>query len=149
MSQIRAATARTVQRLRWNCADKVQSLSLFHSSPKTYPHLRHTFVLTSIRTLKRVMSSIDIQPGFNVNILSALCQKLEKLPAAAKLVSIAKDKMAIKQSLAYESKQDCVEGGLNTRHVMSEHIMRCPCFTQAKRDTGFSDTHWFCPPSVP
>ena len=63
------------------------------------------FVLPSIVTW-RMKSNIDIQPGFNVNILSALQLKLEKLPAATNLFSIAMDEMAIKQGLAYDGKRD-------------------------------------------
>ena len=110
MSQIRASTAKTVRGLRWKCADKALALSLYHSSPKAYRLLRRTLVLPSVRTLKRVMRNIDVQPGFNINILSALQLKLEKLPAASKLVSIAMDEMAIKQGLAYDGKRDRVEG---------------------------------------
>ena len=49
------------------------------------------FVLPSIRNLKRMMSNIDIQPDFNVNILSALQMNLQKL---------------LPQGLAFDGKRD-------------------------------------------
>lgn len=109
ISQVRASTKKK-SGLRWTTRDKALALSLLHSCPKTYRLLRKTFFLPSVRTLKKVMSNINIYPGFSECILSALRLKVQKLPPKAKLVSIAMDEMAIKEGLAYDARRDSVEG---------------------------------------
>ena len=95
---------------RWNCKDKALALSLFHSSPRTYKLLQKVFNLPSIKTLKRVLSNVNVQPGFNKQILEALKHKVSSMSDWNKLCVIAMDEMSIKQCLNYNAKTDEIEG---------------------------------------
>lgn len=95
---------------RWTPHDKAISLSLYHSSPKTYRLLKRIFKLPSVKTLKRCMQKIDVGPGFNASVLEALKQKVATLPKDSTLCAIVMDEMTIKESLEYSVEKDEVEG---------------------------------------
>ena len=56
--------------------DKALTLSLLHSSPRTYRMLQDVFKLPSVKTLSRVMQKINVYPGLNENIMQVLRQKV-------------------------------------------------------------------------
>ena len=109
MSQLKAST-RKRQGQRWTTGDKALALGLLHSSPRTYRLLQQTFILPSVKTLKTVMDNVDIYPGFNKSIVSALKLKVQNLPEKGRLICLAMDEMAIKEGLAYDPRRDLVEG---------------------------------------
>ena len=121
MAQVRASIRRPKGR-RWTTADKALALSLLHSSPRSYRILRRVFFLPSVKTLKKTMLNLNIYPGFSDIILSALKKKVEKLPAASKLVCLAIDEMSIKEGLAYDPRKDFVEGFVNGKELANHAL---------------------------
>ena len=109
MSQIHASQRKS-RGLRWTNEDKALALSLLHSSPKTFRLLRKVFSLPSVKTLRKIMQNIDVYPGFNRHILTALQHKVSKMPESAKFVCLALDEMALKEGLTYDPNRDEVEG---------------------------------------
>ena len=125
VSQMRC-TQRARTGRRWTVKDKSLSLSLLHSSPKTYRLWKKIFTLPSIKTLKNVMKRIQIYPGFNDTILRALKQKTSSLGADDKLVVLAMDEMAIKEAITYDLGRDLVEGfvdGVERRQQVANHAI--------------------------
>lgn len=96
--------------LRWNTKDKSLALTMFHSSPKTYKLLQRVFKLPSVKTLQRVLRNINVQPGFNNNILEALGHKVSSMSEAERLCVVIMDEMAMKECLCYNASKDAIEG---------------------------------------
>ena len=109
MSQL-AMSQRVPRGRRWSSQQKAFSLSLLHSSPKTYKLLRKVFALPSPRILKKAMQAIQVYPGINTNILEALRIKTSKMSAQDKLVAIMIDEISIRECLSYDQSRDVIEG---------------------------------------
>ena len=65
------------------------------------------------------MDNVEIYPGLNKTILTALEMKVCKLYAKEKLVAIAMDEMAIKEGLAYNARKYVIEGPTVRKMLMS------------------------------
>ena len=89
---------------------KMLALSLYHTNPKCYKMLRKLFSLPCVSSLKRYMSRVDLQPGFHQQIIDGLKLKISDMAPSSKLCAIVFDEMAVKESLSYDVRQDCVEG---------------------------------------
>ncbi len=112
--------------MKWSCTDKSFALSLMHSSPKTYRLLRKVFNLPSVSMLKLAMKNINVKPGFNCAIITALAKKLSNTPVLGKVVSISIDEMSIKEGLTYDSSNDLIEGfswGLEMSNELANHAI--------------------------
>lgn len=86
------------------------ALSIFHASPKAYRLFRKAFTLPGISTLKNYMSKIDVSPGFQDNILSALKLKVESMSERAKYCTLVFDEVSIKEWLQYDISRDRIAG---------------------------------------
>ncbi|GFN82568.1 transposable element p transposase [Plakobranchus ocellatus] len=95
---------------KWIHSEKSFALSLYHASKKAYSLLQKLFVLPSSRTLSRSMHNLNIQPGFNVNIMDLFKIKVNSIADQEKLSAILVDEMAIKKFLNYNPTYDIVEG---------------------------------------
>ena len=76
--------------------DKSLALSLLHFSPITYKLLQRLFKLPSVRTLSKAMQGISIYPGFDENIIQALCKNVKSMTSQCKLCALVIDEMTIK-----------------------------------------------------
>ena len=56
------------------------------------------------------MKQVNVQVGFNEQILEALKNKVATLPPESKLCAFIMDEMVIKESLVYNSEKDEIEG---------------------------------------
>ena len=101
---------RILRILRWSSKFKAVSLSLYHFCPKCYRLLKKVFLLPSTATLKRVLRSIYIYPGFNQNLLGMFKEKVKGMTDSDKQCSIILDEMSIKSNLTYHRHRDSVEG---------------------------------------
>ncbi|KAK7457998.1 hypothetical protein BaRGS_00039119 [Batillaria attramentaria] len=121
-SQLRAVDKKK-KGVRWTEKDKTVALSLFHSSPKAYRRLKKIFLLPSVSTLRRSLQNIELYPGFNSKILSALSIKVKSLPPGNELCVLIFDEVSIKEGVSYDPKRDRVEGLEDCgTHGRGEHI---------------------------
>ncbi|XP_033502419.2 uncharacterized protein LOC117269502 [Epinephelus lanceolatus] len=95
---------------RWSTKDKAFFLSLLHTSPKCYRLLCKVFSMPSVRTLKKVMKSVDFKPGFNRSVLTTMQKAMENTKPMDKVCAIITDKMSIKEAVHYNESADKVEG---------------------------------------
>lgn len=102
LSRIQCASRKAKGR-RWSRKDKALTISLFHSSPKTYGVLQRVFYFPSRATRRLVMTRIAV-------CLTAIQMNLSHLPDNCKLVSVVVDEMAIKKGLSYDCKLDVIKG---------------------------------------
>ena len=89
---------------------KMLALSLYHTNQKCYKMLRKLFPLPCVSSLKRYMSRVDLQPGFHQQNIDGLKLKISDMAPSSKLCAIVFHEMAVKESLSYDVRQDCVEG---------------------------------------
>lgn len=95
---------------RWTTQDKAFFLSLLHASPKCYRLLFKVFSMPSVRTLQKLMKSIDLKPGFNHNILATMKKAMETTKPMDKVCAIITDEMSLKQAVHYNESADRIEG---------------------------------------
>lgn len=132
-------------RSRWTTEDKTFFLSLWHASPKCYRLLARVFTMPSVSTLKRVIKAVDVQPGFNANMLSTLGKAMENARPIDKICAIVTDEMSLKEALHYVEGSDRVEGfedfgGGQRTHYVANHasvFMVRGIFTKWKQVFGY------------
>ncbi|GFO45112.1 transposable element p transposase [Plakobranchus ocellatus] len=95
---------------KWTHSEKSFALSLYHTSKKAYSPLQKLFVLPSSRTLSRSIHNVNIQPGFNANIMDLFKIKVNSMADQEKLSAILVGEIAIKKFLNYNPTYDIVEG---------------------------------------
>ncbi|KAK7169962.1 hypothetical protein R3I94_000258 [Phoxinus phoxinus] len=108
---------------RWTTQDKAFFLSLLHANPKCYRLLFKVFSMPSVRTLQKLMKSIDFKPGFNHTILATMKKAMETTKPMDKVCAIITDEMSLKQAVHYNESADRIESfedfgrGLRTPYV--------------------------------
>ncbi|GFO15778.1 transposable element p transposase [Plakobranchus ocellatus] len=102
------ASGRSKMGRRWSIAEKKLAITLYHSSPKTYKILRQLFVLPS--TLKRTLKNINMQAGFNNQMMDVFKSIVSKLSDSDRLCTVIFYEMAIKEYVSYSMKDDKVVG---------------------------------------
>ncbi|KAE8740992.1 hypothetical protein FOCC_FOCC013487 [Frankliniella occidentalis] len=89
-----------------------EDLSLFldwyERSPKLYRVLG--MIKPQKDTLKKLLKSLNIQPGINPAIMAALSSRANALPDDEREVSLIMDGVAVKIGLIFNSRQDIVKG---------------------------------------
>ena len=95
---------------RWTVQDKAFFLSLLHASPKCYRLLCKVFSMPSVRTLQKVIKSLNFKTGFNQCILSTISKAMETMTPRDKVCAIITDEMALKQAVHYDEPADTIKG---------------------------------------
>ncbi|XP_073725539.1 uncharacterized protein [Misgurnus anguillicaudatus] len=108
---------------RWTSQDKAFFLSLLHASPKCYRLMFEVFSMPSVRTLLKLMKSIDFKPGFNHNILATMKAAMETTNPMDKVCAIITDEMSLKQAVHYNESADRIEGFEDLVEVSVLHML--------------------------
>lgn len=95
---------------RYSNTEKTLALSLFQSSPSTYRLLRKLFLLPSPSTLKASLRKLNLQTGFNDDILKSLEAKVKGLPEEDRICILTYDEMTMKEFLQYDQSRDAIFG---------------------------------------
>ena len=118
----------TKPKKEWDGAnrDKSIALSLFHASPKAYRLISRFFHLPSISTLQRTMQRIQVYPGFNDDILTALRAAVSSMPPTSALCAVVFDEMSVKEGVSHNIEKDEVKGlenfgCLGRSHYVANH----------------------------
>lgn len=113
---------------RWPKRDKVLALSIYYHSRQAYKLLGQFFKLPTKRSLQRWLQNSNIRAGFNKTIISALSLKVKELDHQDKQCVLTFDEMSIKESLNYDTANDCIEGfedlgNIGTSKYVANHAL--------------------------
>lgn len=86
---------------RFTFDDKILSVILYKQSPKTYRFLSKLFILPSVLTLKKLLQSVNIEPGICNNLFDNLAIKVKNFPKIHKVCILAFDEMSLQPHLEY------------------------------------------------
>ena len=95
---------------RYTAKEKTFYLNLYCCGPKLYKLFQTIFHLPSVRTLQRLLASLDINPGLNKSLLNALRKQSVKWSDQDKMCSLLIDEMSLKERLYYNQNTDCIDG---------------------------------------
>lgn len=95
---------------RWSVTDKNFCLQLYLSSPKAYNTLRDLLNLPCKSTLVKMISGIQLEPGFSPVIFSCFELVAKNLKLHDKICIVSFDEMTLKPGLVYDKKKDRLVG---------------------------------------
>jgi len=102
---------------RWTTEDKVFALSMYKRSPRLYRYIQHYFELPSIRTLKRVLSKLPFNPGFNDKILEHLKLEVAKMSENDRYCNLLFDEMSLDPGFQYDPHRQLIVGFEDLGHL--------------------------------
>ncbi|KAJ8725324.1 hypothetical protein PYW08_003507 [Mythimna loreyi] len=136
---------------RFSNQEKIMALTILKQSPKAYRLLQKMFVLPSIRCLQNLLSTFNVQPGINENLLNDLKNIARNLPKEKKLVNILFDEVSLAPGIIYNESSDQIIGfedfGHHRKRILADHALvfmikgiksKCKqpiCFTFCKAST--------------
>ncbi|CAG4981338.1 unnamed protein product [Colias eurytheme] len=103
-------SSKTPKGRRFTNEEKVLSLSLFKKSPKSYAHLCKYFILPSLKSMKRLLSTIKIHPGINSIMFKKIKESVLEKPKPFRLCSLIFDEMSLTPHVNYNVQRDIFEG---------------------------------------
>lgn len=95
---------------RWTSEQKRVALALHFKSPASYNFLRTIFALPSLTSLRRWISGVETNPGYNENVLNIMQARLTSMDAMKKVVVVSFDEMSLSVGLKYEKYDDMIVG---------------------------------------
>ena len=95
---------------RWTPEQKMVAFGLHFKSPASYRLLRTMFALPSLASLKRCLSGLETNPGYNETIFTLLQSKLTSMDDKKRAVVVCFDEMSLSACLHYEKHGDLVVG---------------------------------------
>ena len=107
--QIRLAETKPRGR-RYSDEEMMEWLAVYHMGARAYRQLSRLFIIPSPRVLRQRMQHIQMLPGFQDALLSALENKMKGAPASDKMVVISFDEIQLTPSVTYHRGPDYVEG---------------------------------------
>lgn len=100
-------------RSTWSSSEKRITVSFYYKSPSFYQFMRNKlkFVLPGISTIRKWLSVINLQAGFNnKTYLQMLKQKLTNNPEQEQNCILLIDEMGIKKRISYNRRIDLLKG---------------------------------------
>lgn len=70
---------------RYTRNEKIMALSIYKQSPKAYNLLKKMFILPSKRCLQKILSSFQMKPGINAEILEYLKKQVQHMTAEKRI----------------------------------------------------------------
>lgn len=98
-SQLRNAPGhRSARGRRWDYADKILPLSLYHKSPSTYQLYQSIFTLPSISLLRRWLCNVEVRPGFPTKIFALWKDRVAGMSESDRVCIVSFDEMSLQAS---------------------------------------------------
>ncbi|XP_046387255.1 uncharacterized protein LOC124156641 [Ischnura elegans] len=101
---------RKKQGYRYSNAVKQLALQVYFSSTSAYTVLQQTFMLPSLRSLRRYTEGFNYRPGLNDSLFAALKCKSDTLSHLSKFCALSIDEMSLKSNLFYDINNDDIIG---------------------------------------
>ncbi|CAH2985715.1 unnamed protein product [Chilo suppressalis] len=95
---------------RWNIKTKIICSQIFKRSPSTYYRLQCNIIMPSVRTVRRILQSLPMEPGITPAILKQLQDKAITMLPETKLCTLIFAVISLKKQLLYNDNADKVEG---------------------------------------
>ncbi|XP_063361838.1 uncharacterized protein LOC134650837 [Cydia amplana] len=95
---------------RFTDEEKMISLAIMKQSPKGYRFLQQIFILPSRNTLNKLTSTLNVQPGINVQIFDAIKDQVKNWTENKKYCSIIFDEVKLEPGLDYQKGMDHING---------------------------------------
>lgn len=108
-SQIRNKD-KTLRAFRYSNEIKQIALSIYFLGPRVYNLLQNPLSLPTVRTLQRVTSKFEINPGFNDFLFNFVSFKISNFKSNALDCILCADEMALKTNLFYNVSKDKIIG---------------------------------------
>ncbi|XP_026743754.1 uncharacterized protein LOC113505320 isoform X2 [Trichoplusia ni] len=86
---------------RYTRNEKIMALSIYKQSPKAYNLLKKMFILPSKRCLQKILSSFQMKPGINAEILENLKKQVQHMTAEKRLVNLLFDEVSLAPGMVY------------------------------------------------
>lgn len=108
---------------RFTLEEKVLSLSLYKKSPRSYPLLAKFFTLPSTKSLKRLLTKIEVEPGLNKCIFLKIKNTVKDLSPEDRLCSLIFDEMSISPQIHYNAAKDLLRGFTINGEKIADHVL--------------------------
>lgn len=95
---------------RYSDEELMEWLAVYHMGARAYRQLSRVFCMPSPRLLRKRMQNIQMMPGFQEALMSALETKLKSASPSEKMVAISFDEVQLSPKLTYHPGPDFVEG---------------------------------------
>ncbi|KAF0294357.1 Transposable element P transposase [Amphibalanus amphitrite] len=95
---------------RYSDDELMEWLAIYHMGARAYRQLSRLFIMPSPRMLRKRMQDIQMLPGFQDALFSAMEHKMKHVPASDKMVVISFDEIQLTPNVTYHRGMDRAEG---------------------------------------